>query len=241
MRAGNARSLHSHVVRELGKRIVVGDLRPGDVLPREETLAEKLDVSRTALREALKVLSAKGLIEARPKTGTRVRPKEAWNQLDADILSWRCASMPTDDFVEKLVEMREIIEPAAAAAAAKRRTEEQLSEMELAFQQMEATVNPEEWAKADLKFHQSMLNATGNELMISLFSVVENALGMFFVLSAQKAGNFNYSLPQHLKVLEAIRNQQPEVAREAMQSTIADSFAHLSQKPEMPGQKQEAC
>src|SRR5699024_6070136 len=99
-----------------------------------------------------------------------------------------------------------IIEPAAAAAAAKRRTEAQLSEMEHAYQQMQATDNPDEWAKADLRFHQSMLNATGNELMVSLFSVVENALGMFFVLSAKKAGNFNYSLPHHLQVLEAIRD-----------------------------------
>lgn len=237
MRAGNARSLHSHVVRELGKRIVVGDLQPGDVLPREETLAETMDVSRTALREALKVLSAKGLIEARPKIGTRVRPKQAWNQLDADILSWRCASMPTDDFVEKLVEMREIIEPAAAAAAARRRTAAQLSEMETAYQQMAATDDSDEWAAADLKFHQSMLNATGNELMISLFSVVENALGMFFVLSAKKANNFSYSLPHHLEVLDAIRSQQPEVARKAMQETIADSYAHLRKKSRARGKK----
>lgn len=237
MRAGSARSLHSHVVHDLGKRIVVGDLRPGDVLPREETLAESMDVSRTALREALKVLTAKGLIEARPKIGTRVRPKEAWNQLDADVLSWRCASMPTDDFVEKLCEMREVIEPAAAASAARRRSPQQLAEMEHAYQQMEATNDSDEWAKADLKFHQSMLNATGNELMVSLFSVVESALGMFFVLSAKKAGNFNYSLPHHLKVLDAIRRQQPEVARQAMQDTITDSYANLQKRRKSRGKK----
>lgn len=230
MRAGNARSLHSHVVRELGRRIVVGDLRPGDVLPREETLAETMEVSRTALREALKVLSAKGLIEARPKIGTRVRPKDAWNQLDADVLSWRCESMPTEDFIEKLVEMREIVEPAAAASAARRRTEAQLADMEHAYQRMAATHDADEWAEADLMFHQSILNATGNELMISLFSVVENALGMFFVLSAKKARNFSYSLPHHLEVLEAIRRQRPEAARRAMQNTIADSYANLHSK-----------
>ncbi|MGC1548082.1 MAG: FadR/GntR family transcriptional regulator [Rhodanobacter sp.] len=230
MRATVSRSLHGHVVRELGKRIVVGDLRPGDILPREDVLAESMDVSRTALREALKVLSAKGLIEARPKIGTRVRPKDAWNQLDADILSWRCASMPTDDFIEKLVEMREIIEPAAAAAAARKRTTAQLSKIDLAYRNMEAAKDPNEWAVADLSFHDAVLQATGNELMISLFSVVENALGMFFVLSAQTAGDFKYSLPHHLKVLEAIRRNQPEVARKAMQGMIADSKANLHKK-----------
>jgi DNA-binding FadR family transcriptional regulator len=230
MKATDTRSLHGHVVRELGRRIVSGDLRPGDVLPREETLAESMEVSRTALREALKVLSAKGLIEARPKIGTRVRKTEFWNQLDADVLSWRCASMPADDFIEKLVEMREIIEPAAAAAAARRRTAAQLAKIEDAYQQMDASRTSDEWAVADLSFHDAVLQATGNELMISLFSVVESALGMFFVLSAQSAGDFKYSLPHHQKVLEAIRRQQPEVARKVMHGMIVDSQENLRRR-----------
>ena len=230
MKATDARSLHGHVIRELGKRIVVGDLSPGDILPREEDLAVSMDVSRTALREALKVLSAKGLIESRPRVGTRVRQKHFWNQLDADVLSWRCASMPTDDFIEKLVEMREIIEPAAAAAAARRRTDADLAKVDAAYQQMKASSDPDEWAVADLAFHDAVLQATGNELMVSLFSVVESALGMFFVLSAQTAGDFKYSLPRHLKVLEAIRRQQPEAARKAMQGMIVDSLENLHRK-----------
>ncbi|ODT96720.1 MAG: transcriptional regulator [Rhodanobacter sp. SCN 67-45] len=230
MKATDSRSLHGHVIRELGKRIVVGDLRPGDLLPREEDLAESMAVSRTALREALKVLSAKGLIESRPRVGTRVRATHFWNQLDADVLSWRCASMPTDDFIAKLVEMREIIEPAAAAAAARRRTAAQLAKVEQAYRQMEVARDSEAWAVADLGFHDALLQATGNELMISLFSVIESALGMFFVLSAQTAGDFSYSLPHHLKVLEAIRRKQPEVARKAMQNMIADSLANLHRK-----------
>jgi DNA-binding FadR family transcriptional regulator len=107
----NARNLHGHVTQELGVRIVSGALRPGDALPREEVLAEQMAVSRTALREAMRVLSAKGLVEARPKVGTRVREERYWQQLDADVLAWRCASMPTADFVQKLAEMREIFEP----------------------------------------------------------------------------------------------------------------------------------
>jgi DNA-binding FadR family transcriptional regulator len=221
------RSLYGHVMHELGQRIVGGKVKPGEVLPREETLAESLQVSRTALREALKVLSAKGLIESRTGVGARVLEKRHWNQLDADVLAWRCASMPTDDFVDKLVEMREVIEPAAAAAAARRRTAEQLAAIDTAFRAMDAAQTLDEWTAADLQFHDAVLHATGNELLQSLFSVVETALGTFFTLSARTATNFKYSLPHHQKVLEAIRRKQPEVARKAMHSMIADSQANL--------------
>ncbi|MFC5740339.1 FadR/GntR family transcriptional regulator [Dyella tabacisoli] len=228
MRKPNAvRNLYGHVMQEIGQRIVSGKVRPGEVLPREETLAENLQVSRTALREAMKVLSAKGLIESRAGVGARVLEERFWNQLDADVLTWRCASMPTDDFVDKLVEMREIIEPAAAAAAARRRTAEQLADIETAYKAMDAAQTLDAWAEADLQFHDAVLQAAGNELMSSLFSVVESALGTFFVLSARTASNFKYSLPHHQKVLEAIRRKQPDVARKAMLAMIADSQSNL--------------
>lgn len=214
-------------MHELGLRIVSGKVKPGDVLPREETLAESLQVSRTALREALKVLSAKGLIESRTGVGARVLEERYWNQLDADVLGWRCASMPTDDFVDKLVEMREVIEPAAAAAAARRRTPAQLAAIDDAYKSMEAAQTLDEWTEADLRFHDAVLHATCNELLQSLFSVVETALGTFFTLSARNSTNFKYSLPHHQKVLEAVRRKQPEVARKAMLAMIADSQANL--------------
>jgi DNA-binding FadR family transcriptional regulator len=230
MRAASARNLHGHVTQELGVRIVSGVLRPGEALPREEALAEQMAVSRTALREAMRVLSAKGLIEARPKVGTRVREERYWQHLDADVLAWRCASMPTAAFVQKLAEMREIFEPAAAALAARRCDAGQFERIESAYKAMDASRNSDEWAVADLEFHESVLMATNNELMISLFSVVETALGSYFVLSARKSSDFKYSLPYHRKVYEAIRKREPEVARRAMQQMIADSRAHITGK-----------
>jgi DNA-binding FadR family transcriptional regulator len=221
------RNLHGHVVQELGQQIVGGTLPPGEVLPREELLAEQMDVSRSALREAMKVLAAKGLVEARPKVGTRVREKRFWNQLDADVLAWRRASLPADDFTEKLVEMREIIEPAAAASAARRRSDAQLAQLQSAYEAMDAAPNLDKWADADLKFHETLLNATNNELISSLFSVIETALGAYFVLSARTADDFKYSLPHHAKVLAAIRRQQPEAARRHMKRMVADSRANI--------------
>jgi DNA-binding FadR family transcriptional regulator len=228
MRKPNAvRNLYGHVMQEIGQRIVSGKVQPGEVLPREEALAESLQVSRTALREAMKVLSAKGLIESRAGVGARVLEERFWNQLDADVLAWRCASMPTDAFIDKLVEMREIIEPAAAAAAARRRTDAQLADIQSAYEAMDASRTLDEWAEADLRFHEAVLHATGNELLSSLFSVIDTALGTFFVLSARTASNFRYSLPHHQKVLEAIRCKQPQVAHKAMLTMIADSQANL--------------
>lgn len=221
------RNLHGQVVQELGQMIVGGRLAPGEGLPREEVLAEKLKVSRTALREAMKVLVAKGLIESRQRTGARVREAVHWNQLDADVLAWRCASMPTDSFVEKLVEMRELIEPAAAAAAAKRRTPEQLTALRAAYEAMAAADDLDAWAKADLSFHESMLRATNNELMVSLFAVIATALETFFVLSARNAENFKLALPHHEKVYEAVRKRQPEVAREAMLRMVGESHDNI--------------
>lgn len=222
-----ARNLHAQVVQELGRQIVSGKLKPGDFLPREETLSQRLVVSRTALRESLKVLVTKGLIETRQKTGTRVRETRYWNQLDPDVLAWRCASMPTDDFVEKLVEMREIIEPAAAAAAARRRDTTQLARIKAAYTAMDAAGDLDAWAQADLEFHEAVLAATNNELMTSLFSVVETALGAYFLLSASTAVNFKYSLPQHFAVYDSIRLRRPNAARDAMLALIEDSRANI--------------
>jgi DNA-binding FadR family transcriptional regulator len=224
---GTARNLHGHVVQELGQRIVGGKVRPGEIFPREETLAESLHVSRTALREALKVLSAKGLIESRSGVGARVLDERYWNQLDPDVLAWRCASMPTDDFVHKLVQMRKIIEPAAAAAAASHRSEEQLASIEAALGLMEASTTLDEWADADLKFHDAVLRATGNELLSSLFTVIETALGTFFVLSARTTANFKYSLPYHQQAFHAIRDSDPKAASDAMLAMINDSEKNL--------------
>jgi len=226
-----SRNLHGHVVQLLGQRIVSGKLKPGEVLPPEAVIAEEMAVSRTSLREAMKVLSSKGLVEARPKVGTRVRDARFWHQLDADVLAWRCSSMPTMAFVEKLSEMREIIEPAAAASAAHRRSAAQLKRMQAALDAMEAATDPESWTGADLDFHEAILAATGNELLISLFSVIESALNSYFTMSAHTARNFKYSLPQHRAVLHAIRDKEPEAAHKAMLKVIADARASLSGKP----------
>lgn len=228
MMATSSRSLHGQIVHELGKLIIAGTYQPGEVLPREELLAEQLQVSRTALRESLRVLGSKGLIETKQKIGTRVRDATHWNLLDPDVLAWHGAALPDLEFVEQLAEMRELIEPAAAALAAQRRTPAQLERIQQAYASMAAAVDMEAWAAADLRFHHAVLDATANALLRPLFSVIETALGSYLLLSAQKAdADFKYSLPRHARVLQAIADQQPEDARQAMLEMIADSRRNL--------------
>ena len=224
MKPSSVRNRHSQIIQEIGRRIVGGELKPGDVLMREESMAQHMSISRTALRESMRVLASKGLIETRQKTGTRVREARYWSHLDPDILAWRCETLPTQDFIDKLSEMREIIEPAAAAAAAGRRSASQLARILSAYQSMEAADNMDEWAAADLEFHESVLAATNNELMTSLFSVIETALGTYFLISAREAAkDFKYSLPRHLAIYEAIKREDRDSARQSMQDMIADS------------------
>jgi len=228
MMATSSRSLHGQIVHELGQLIIAGTYKPGEVLPREELLAEQLQVSRTALRESLRVLGSKGLIETRQKIGTRVRDAAHWNLLDPDVLAWHGAALPDLEFVEQLAEMRELIEPAAAALAAQRRTPAQLERIQQAYASMAAAIDMEAWAAADLRFHHAVLDATANALLRPLFSVIETALGSYLLLSARKAdADFKYALPRHARVLQAIADQQPEDARHAMLEMIADSRRNL--------------
>ena len=220
-------NIHRQVVEQLGRMIVGGALGPGDPLPSEELLAGQLVVSRSALREAMKVLGAKGLIESRQKTGARVRERKFWHQLDADVLGWRFATMPTRALVVELTEMREIIEPAAAAAAAKKRDRHQLASIGTAYKAMAAAANREEWAQADVEFHSAVLDAANNELMSSLFHVVAAALHSFFLLSAGVSDDFKYSLPKHFNVYDAIRRRSATQARVAMQQLVDDSRRHF--------------
>src|SRR6476659_8056400 len=162
------RGLHGQVVHQVGVSIVRGELEPGELLP-EDGLVSEPSVSRTVVREAIKVLAGKGLVESRPKTGTRVRPRSDWNFLDPDVLSWRYAGGVSADDVRALFELRRAIEPMSAALAAQRATPAQIAEIHAALAEMEAVSDDgDRFAKPDLVFHQTILRMTGNELIGSL-------------------------------------------------------------------------
>ncbi|MFD2264076.1 FadR/GntR family transcriptional regulator [Lacibacterium aquatile] len=222
-RTYSKRSLHGQVAHDLGRRIIGGSYPEGSLLPNEEELSTELDVSRTALREAIKVLTAKGLIVSRPKIGTKVRPRGDWNMLDPDVLEWTIQTSDLTVFSRKLIEMRDMIEPAAAGLAARNHRPEQAVELVEAYRAMDASQTHQDWSAADLRFHQAMLSATGNELVGALGTLIETALITSFDYSARHARKPKESLILHRDVLDAILSRDPAAATQAMEVLLTDA------------------
>ncbi|HVW52911.1 MAG TPA: FadR/GntR family transcriptional regulator [Trinickia sp.] len=210
------RDLHGRVAYMLATSILRGDYAPGALLPREAELMQSFGVSRTVLREALRTLTSKGLVESRPKVGTKVRRRSAWNLLDADLLEWYSQVAPQLEFALKLQEVREMVEPYAAALAARSHTRESIDALEQAHAAMVAARNIDEWVRADLRFHLGILTACSNELLMPLGSLIERTLESQLRLNAKRADVFNAALQQHTTVYDAIRARQPDEARAAM-------------------------
>ncbi|WP_404987346.1 FadR/GntR family transcriptional regulator [Caballeronia sp. LZ043] len=210
------RDLHGRVAHELGLAILRGDIAPGAALPREAELMERFDVSRTVLREALRTLTSKGLVESRPKVGTRVRARHAWNLLDTDMLDWYSRVAPPLQFALKLQEMREMIEPYAAALAADNHDSDTLACLARAHQAMADAQNVDEWVRADLEFHLCVLAACSNELLIPLGALIERTLEGQLRLNAKRADVYNASLAEHTAVFDAIVARDAAAARRAM-------------------------
>ena len=223
LRSATGRTLHDKIANTLGAAIVSGEHPAGSALPTEVELCARLSVSRSALREAFKLLAAKRLIRSRQKVGTQVRPRAEWNMLDPEVLAWHVLGVPTDDFVSALFEVRRIVEPEAAALAAQRRNEQQLADLERAIIDMERFQGGSgDLTGADLRFHQAILDATNNNLLASLGAVIESALVSSFQLSWDGGAHTpETSLRMHREVFEAIRERCAAEARRVMTALLA--------------------
>ncbi len=214
------RGAHGETVYEIGRRIVGGELKPGDLLPEAELIAE-LDVSRTVLREAIKVLGAKGLVEARPRVGTRVSARNRWRLMDPDVLAWQSETGLDERFLRNLAEVRYVIEPAATRLAAQRATEEEIHMIEEAYKQMEAhVVHSEAFIVADMQFHFGILAACHNEILEQMSSAIGEALEASRVVTIEVPGSATAHLPLHKVLVEAIREREPDAAESAMRKLI---------------------
>ena len=222
------RGLHGEVVHTIGVQIVGGTLQPGDPLPPEDQLIADLAVSRTVLREAVRVLAAKGLVEARPKIGTRVRARAEWNILDPDVLSWRLEASHDSRLYEETNEVRLAIEPLAARLAATRATEEETGEIAAAYAAMEEGVKDQAaYLAADLRFHERILASSHNELLGHLAVVLRAVLRTTFELTTTPARSRRRALPLHKAILDRIAARDEAGAEEATRTLIADTAADI--------------
>jgi DNA-binding FadR family transcriptional regulator len=219
--------LFDQVVDKIAVGIVSGRYATGDVLPNEGDLAAELPVSRSAFREAIKFIAAKGLIEAKPKTGTRVRPRADWNLLDPDILRWSLQGGATVEFARDLFELRRTIEPEAVRLAAERHTTIDLGRIEAALLQLEA-LPPLGAASiaADLEFHERLFEACGNPAIACLKGVVATTiLWSRNVKRAIGPDEFVRSLADHRRIFEAVAARDGALAAAQTVLLIADAFA----------------
>ena len=216
-RIGKPLRVHGALAYELGSAILAGKYAPGDHLPREVEVNERFNVSKTAYREAMRILIAKGLVESRPKTGTRVSPRSNWHLADPDVLAWAFASEPSSDFLRHLFEVRMIIEPAAAALAAERRTSSHLAKMGHALEEMASFgLGSKHGQVADQRFHRSIMEATSNEVLTSLSSTIEAAVSWTTIFKQRGRAPARDPIPPHRDLYEAIADRHPEQARTAM-------------------------
>lgn len=209
--------LHARLLNEIGQSIVSGEFAPGDQLPNGDDWSASYGASRTGLREVVKVLAGKGMVEMRPRTGPRVRPRKDWNFLDPDVLTWRFGARTTAEDARALFELRRAIEPTAGALAAERGTPEQIAELWAILEEMEeAGDDGARFAIPDLAFHQSILHMSGNELIGSLAALIETALMISFRLSDDNPAGQRHSLGLHREIAQNIEKRDPVATREAL-------------------------
>ena len=215
------RRLRGAVANRLGVAILSGEFAPGDTLSGEIAFSEALNISRSAYREAIQVLTAKGLVESRPKAGTRVLPRQRWNLLDPDVLAWAFMGEPDEQLIRSLFELRLIMEPAAAGLAATRRDRDDLKAMKDALVGMRRhSLATDQGRLADRQFHDAILQATRNDALITLSASIGAAVSWTTQFKQRSRALPRNPIPDHAAVYDAIAAGDSDAASAAMRALV---------------------
>jgi DNA-binding FadR family transcriptional regulator len=216
-----ATTAHGQVVQALGRRIVRGELAPGAAVPTEDQLVAEFGVGRSSLREGVKVLAGKGLLESRTSAGTKVRARDSWNLLDPDVLRWRFSPEAGDADIATLADLRVALEPGAARLAAESGDRAARRAVEAAMVDLWTTVeHPDEFIEADLAFHRAIFVAAGNDLLLYIHDAFTIAMSAIRPLHTHSIAHNKETLPNHEKVTVAIRNGHHRKAEAAMREIV---------------------
>jgi len=226
LEARRGAAIHNMVAHDLGLAISSGRLQPGNAIPGEEKFSAENGISRSAYREAVKLLAGKGLVQSRPRSGTRVSPREQWNMLDLDVLAWMFEGGPGANFVNGIFELRAIVEPEAAALAAERRTARELVSMGHALEEMQRWgLRTQEGRAADERFHKLVLHATRNEPLISLSSSIAAAVKWTSKFAREDGQQMRDPMPDHFAVFDQLVAGDGAGARAAMAALVRNATA----------------
>lgn len=223
----NNLNLSQQVTNDLGQAIISGRYSSETGLPTEAQLCDQYKISRTAVREAVKMLAAKGLVSSRPRQGISIQSPDAWNLYDTDVLSWMLQSRPSLYVLKDFLEVRMAIEPQAAALAAKRGDKEAIATLGRASQAMfDAVDKPEqEMHVADLSFHTAILYASGNRFYIQLRDFIRTALTVSIHYTTPAKGSAFSIAEEHAKIYNAIAEGNAERAKALMSYLIDEAMA----------------
>ena len=225
--SGLGRNLTYGLLEQLGKQIVIGAFEKTG-FPTEAALSEHFGVSRSVTREAVKMLTAKGLLTARPRQGTSVQPVSAWNLFDTDVLHWLLERKFSVALLAQFNELRAAIEPAAAALAARAADAAGLARIEAGFARMEAAEQGgDDGLEADIAFHLAILRASGNPFFAQFCDLVATALRTSIRLTNRIVGR-TADLAAHGAVMQAIRARDADGAGRAMRAIIGDVMAVIA-------------
>lgn len=222
-------NLSDRVTQELGRAIISGEYTNETGFPSEAKMCEDYGVSRTSIREAVKMLGAKGLISSKPRKGIVVEPPTKWNLYDTSVLKWMLESSPSLLVLREFLQMRMAIEPQAAALAAQYASDAEIDEIEKALNAMIAAgANPElSLHQADIDFHTSILAASGNRFILLLRDFVSTALNVSVQHTTPAKGSIEAIIDEHDKIYRAIRNRQPERAKSMTAYLIDEAIVYI--------------
>lgn len=228
MQNNSKHNLTYQLTHDLGIAIVRGKYKVGAGLPTEAELCIEYDVSRSATREAVKMLSAKGLIASRPKKGIRVLPETNWNMFDTDVLGWILSSNPTLSLLKSFTEVRAAIEPQAASLAAVNASFEELEAIEQALTRMKAAEKGlDDHLDSDIAFHTSILKASGNPFIIQLSEFISTALRVS-IRYTNNAKGVEGDVVKHAHILEMIKSRNPDKAHSAVKEILDEALALIN-------------
>ncbi len=219
--ANKGLNLTQQIAHTLGKAIVAGVYGDHNPVPSEAVLCEQLQVSRSAAREAVKSLAAKGLIMSRARQGIRVLPESEWNLFDADVLGWIRDSNPSLELLREFAELRIAIETQAARLATIGQDPEKIAQIERALERMRAAeLGRDDPLEADIAFHVSILHATGNRFFIQMSRIIDTTLRVSIRLTNLLSGVDAAPYATHRPVYEAIAANQPEQAAREIEKLV---------------------
>ena len=220
------------VLTTLGREFAQEIIPAGTVLPPESDLEIRFGVGRGVVREAIKMLSGKGLVSVRPRHGTHVLPRRDWSLLDRDVLNWLVGEDKLDrELLLAIQEVRSIIEPAAAALAATRATKKDRQRINAALVAMETSNDQATATAADKAFHLAVLDATHNPVLQGFRGAIDTILSAVFVVAVDSIdGWFEGNLPNHATAARAIEEGDADKARKAMERVLGYTHSKLSRK-----------